>query len=244
MKKNVKRIGNGVLYIASSKNFIKAAINSALTVKTYSPELNIHIFMDEKQTEIVKKYGDIFSSFGIINNPHYRSKVDYLTHTPFKRTLYLDSDTKICDSIYDIFELLERFDIALAHAHKRNSPKTTVSWTQDIPLSFPQYNGGVIAYNSSQEVIDFLDSWKSSFHHASFEKDQVTLRELLWFSKLRIATLPPEYNIRYSKYLKVWSKQEAIPKILHLEKYVEKEKMRFSLKSIIKTFGKLVSIKD
>lgn len=244
MKENVKRIGDGVLYIASGKTYTKAAINSAITVKKYSPKLNIHIFVDKKQTELVKEYGDIFSSFGIINNPHYRSKVDYLTHTPFSKTLYLDSDTKICDSIYDIFELLERFDIALAHAHKRNSPKTTVSWTQDIPLCFPQYNGGVIAYNSYKEVIDLLDSWKSSFHDASFEKDQVTLRELLWLSKLRIATLPPEYNIRYPKYLKVWSKHEATPKILHLEEYVEKEKPKFSLKSIIKSFVKLVSVKD
>ena len=42
---------------------------------------------------------------------------------------------------------------------------------------------------------------------------------LLWKSDLRIATLPPEYNVRFIKYKYIWKKTEAIPKIFHLRRY-------------------------
>ena len=41
----------------------------------------------------------------------------------------------------------------------------------------------------------------------------------MWTSDLAIYVLPPEYNIRYRKYLDIWTDREAVPKILHLEDY-------------------------
>jgi hypothetical protein len=34
-----------------------------------------------------------------------------------------------------------------------------------------------------------------------------------------LAILPPEYNIRYEKYLTVWEEREAIPRILHFAEF-------------------------
>ena len=116
--------------------------------------------------------------------------MDYLQLTPFDRTLYLDSDTMICTPIDDVFDLLDRFDIALAHAHSRNRKRTLKRWTQDLPRSFPQFNGGVIAYRSRPQVLELLDEWRQCFHSEGFKKDQVRLRELLWKSDLRITMLP------------------------------------------------------
>jgi hypothetical protein len=45
------------------------------------------------------------------------------------------------------------------------------------------------------------------------------LRELLWGSDLRLHILPPEYNIRYERYLSFWDPKEAVPQILHLAKF-------------------------
>lgn len=123
--------------------------------------------------------------------------------------------------ISEMFDLLDRFDLALAHAHNRNKHKKDNSgkFIEKIPESFPQYNGGVILYKNSDEVRHFLMEWADSFYQAGFYKDQITLRWLLYNTKLRLATLPPEYNIRFKKYLKVWNNKEASPKILHFKKF-------------------------
>jgi len=215
--------GRGVLYIVSGQHYVKAAIQSAKSVRKHSPHLGVHIYVDKESLQLLNDNDDSISSFGLIHSPHYRSKVDYLTKTPFERTLYLDSDTRICTPIDDLFDLLDRFDIALAHAHYRYHPKTMTMWKMDIPQCFPQFNGGVIVYRSTTEVFEFLESWRRAFHETSFEKDQVTLRELLWFGNLRIATLPPEYNLRSHKYLKIWDRFEAQPKILHFREFHEVE---------------------
>jgi lipopolysaccharide biosynthesis glycosyltransferase len=212
---------NGVIYIVTGRRYFRSAIQSARSIRKYSPNLKVHVFTDEENTEFLSGYEEVISSFGQIKRPHYRSKVDYLSKTPFARTLYLDSDARICAPIDDIFDILDRFDIALAHAHRRYNPRTTSTWRESIPQSFPQFNGGVIAYKSSPKVLDLLESWSIAFHDAGFEKDQVTLRELLWKSDLRIATLPPEYNLRFKKYLKIWEGDEAQPKILHFKEFHE-----------------------
>ena len=234
---------DGVLYITTSaKNgiYLKAAIESAKSIRQYSPQLSIHIYADAIGLDHIESLGEtIFDSFGLIDNPHYRSKVDYILKSPFERTLYLDSDTKICYDISEMFTLLERFDLALAHAHMRNSKKTSQLWQIDIPSSFPQFNGGVILFRNTAEVRSLLKSWRNSFHETDFMKDQVTLRELLWKSNLHIATLPPEYNIRYKKYLKIWEEQEVKAKILHMaEFHATNRKMRMVKK--IKRLFKLL----
>ena len=138
------------------------------------------------------------------------------------QTLYLDSDTWVCAPLDDVFQLLDRFDVALAHAHQRNQRRTLQSWRIELPEAFPQMNGGVIAFRRNARVAAFLDDWSRSYHDADFRKDQVTLRELLWRSELAIATLPPEFNLRYEKYLRVWATGEARPRILHLRRFHER----------------------
>lgn len=104
----------------------------------------------------------------------------------------------------------------------------------------------MILYNNSERVMNFLHEWKESFHKASFKKDQVTLRELIYKSDLRISTLPPEYNIRYKKYIELWDKTEAKPKILHFKSYHNSNKniknkniIKISINKILKTLYNL-----
>ena len=208
----------GILYIATGEKYIHAAIRSAKTVNTYCPNLRIHLYADWQNYDFKFEQSPFpFSSIGKIENPHRRSKVDYMASTPFDKTLYLDTDTTLNADISDMFRVLERFDIALAHAHKRNTEVNIAPWRIEIPQAFPQYNSGVILYRSNPIVIQFLKDWSSFYQEADLRHDQPTLRELLWLSDLRIATLPPEYNVRFMKYHFLWSKSEAETKIFHLK---------------------------
>lgn len=215
---------NGVHYIVTthkSDDFLDATIASAYSVAEHNPGIGIHLDTDERGVaRLQAEVPHLFSSWRTITQPHYRSKIDYLPQPPFERNLYLDSDTRVVDDIREIFALLERFDLGLAHAHRRNHFSTLQAWQhQEIPPSFPQYNGGVILYRNSAPTLALMGQWRDNFYQAGFEKDQVTLRELLWHNPVQLATLPPEYNIRYKKYLRIWSKDEAKPKILHMSKY-------------------------
>ncbi len=207
-------MSKGVLYIAVGESYTEMAIASAKSIKHHNQNLKIHLFTD--QQNIQSAYVD---SFGIIDDPHRRSKVDYISESPFNETLYLDADTFILENIEGLFEILMRYDLAIAHAHKRNIEATLQNWRKDIPSAFPQMNSGVILYKKNDRTEKLFKDWKTAFHESDFKKDQVTLRELIWLSDLQVHILPPEYNIRFKKFLDVWTDQEVKPMILHFEEF-------------------------
>ncbi len=212
----------GILYIAAGEKYIRAAIQSAKSVLKHCPNLSTHLYADWQNYGF--KFSETsypFTSVSKIENPHRRSKVDYLPQTPFDYTLYLDTDTQLNENIQDMFRILERFDIALTHAHTRNDPNRLKKWRVELPHAFPQYNGGVILYRKTPKVIQFLEEWRDEYHQnfSQFQQDQMTLRELLWLSDLRMTALPPEYNVRYIKYHYLWSNTEATTKIFHLKRF-------------------------
>lgn len=204
----------GVLYVATGKKYIDSAIHSARSVRKHNPELAIHLFSNwEEYGFDFRKSPVPFTSFDTVDSPHHHSKVDYSMRTPYDRTLFLDADTIVLGDINSLFDLLDRFDIALAHAPNRTTRLN--NWKFTVPVSFPQFNTGVMVYNRSEKVMKFLQDWIEAYYQAGFRSDQITFRELIWLSDLRVATLPPEYNLRQMKYLLLWGKREAKPKILH-----------------------------
>ncbi|MEX0653193.1 MAG: sulfotransferase [Phycisphaeraceae bacterium] len=204
----------GIVFIAAGDFFAQAAVNAARSIRETNPGLGVHLFTDSRAVD-----GSVFDGVTRIEDGHRRSKVDYLSESPFERTLYLDTDVRVVADIGEMFDLLDRFDIALAHAHSRENPNTTRTWRHEIPAAFPQLNGGVILYKKAPAVAKLLDDWRTAYHTAGFKKDQVTLRELVWLSDLRLAVLPPEYNVRFEKYLKIWDETEASPRILHYARF-------------------------
>ncbi len=206
---------DGVLFVATGEGFTRAANGAARSLRDKAPGLAIDIFTD--RSDVLERA--LFDRIETIDDPHRRSKVDCLPKSRFDRTLYLDTDTRVVADIGEMFELLDRFDIALAHAHARNKTSHVEHWRRPLPAAFPQLNGGVILYRRTPAVLAFLEAWRNAYHAAGFGKDQTTLRELLWESDLRLHILPPEYNIRYAKYLDIWTRDEATPKILHFRRF-------------------------
>lgn len=239
---------SGVHYVVTthkSGHFLDAAIASAQSIIAHTPGVGIHIDTDENGlARIQSEAPELFTSWRLISNPHYRSKIDYLLEPPFERNLYLDSDTRVVDDIGEVFTLLERFDLALAHAHRRYHFSTTQVWRcAEIPPSFPQLNGGVILYRNNDPVHQVMHQWREAFYQAGFEKDQVTLREILWHHPVQLGVLPPEYNIRYKKYLRVWSAEEAKPKILHMSRYRKGPCYRRACHTVRRAFSQKASRK-
>jgi hypothetical protein len=215
----IQHIQRGVVYVATGEKYLRAAIRSAQSVCKRCPDLFIHLFADAKPEKFMAGVLSPFNSWAEIERPHPRSKVDCLFLSPYDETLFLDSDTEVVADIREVFVLLEKFDMALAHDLIRNTPKP--SWKRELPPSFPEFNTGVILYRNNPDVIRLLKAWKRAYHEAGFSPDQITLRESLWETNLKVAVLPPEYNTFMMKYPLIWRKGEAMPKILHFRKYHE-----------------------
>lgn len=126
-----------------------------------------------------------------------RSKIIGMKQTPFEQTLYIDADTVVLADLGEVFELLDSFDLALAHAQGR------VSFPfEDVPGSFPEFNCGIIAYRRTPLVESFLDDWLLEYDELLPSRpktqDQPSFRRVAYrTSELRIATLPSEFNRKF-----------------------------------------------
>ena len=142
-----------------------------------------------------------------------------LPHTPFGRTLYLDCDTRVVGDLADLFGVLNNFDLAIAQVVRWHKPNYQRRWRLTVPMSFPQYNGGVLLYRRSPRMIALLEQWRQDYHEAGFHADQVTLREILWTTDARYCALPPQYNVRRYRLVDRLLSKGPKPRILHLSKY-------------------------
>jgi lipopolysaccharide biosynthesis glycosyltransferase len=220
-QKEIMTMTSGIIYITYGKKYVEAAIYSAKSARRHCPDLNIHLFVDAPNYKLFQfeKETFPFTSVELIENPHRRSKVDCISKTPFDRTLYLDSDTTVAQDIREIFNVLDRFDIAATQAMHRNSKSHREYWNIQLPNAFPQFNSGVLLFRKTAHVTELLENWSAAFSDSKLRHDQPTLRELLWLSDLRLYALPPEYNVRFLKYKFIWNKTEAVPMIYHLKQY-------------------------
>ena len=188
----------GVIYIASGKRYIEEACRSAASLKQWLPNISVTLFSDQEYSSPHFENVIVFSELGSWTTDQKSPKVVYMYQSPYDYTLYLDTDTYICDDISDIFSLLEHYDIAAAH-----SPLRSGKTREGIPDSFPEMNSGIIAFRKSPEVKEVFSKWLELYKidRAAWKiwycPDQPSFRAALYGSSLKIATLPPEYNCRF-----------------------------------------------
>jgi hypothetical protein len=182
----------GIYFIAFGKNYVEEATHCAQSIKKIS-SLPIAIacdsIADSSQFDIVYR----------IQPKHIRTKVDYLENTPFEHTLYLDSDTEVCEDLTENFRLLEKYDVCMTHdfARKRDRWSSRIPEYNAIPDGFSEFGGGVIFYKKNAKA--FLHLWKHFFYKYALITngwDQASLRIASWYCDNSIYVLPPEFNVR------------------------------------------------
>lgn len=208
-------ITKGIIYIATGEKYVEEARQSALSVRRWMHDLPITLFTD-KPTE-----HEGFDQIELFSDPKagFTDKVVQMYKSPYDYTLFLDTDTYVCDDISEIFTLLEHYDIAAAQAELRVGIPV-----EGVPESFPEMNTGVIAFRKSLPVEVFFSQWKNLYlidreeTESWYCNDQTSFRAALYGSPLRITTLAPEYNCRFIYPVYV----DGSVKILH-GRYVDRE---------------------
>jgi hypothetical protein len=215
MKVNMKpSSGTGVVYVAQGANYLELAIQSAETLRRYNKNISIEVFTDQ---ELIP---GLFDSVRAIAEG-VTAKLACLKHSSFDRTLYLDCDTLVAAPFGDLFDILDRFDIAVAHDVRRKSRLIRQGGTVQTPYAFPQMNAGVILYRNHERMKRFLFEWEERYIKIGSTRDQVSFRDLLWESDIRFYVLPPEFNLRRVTHLETWEPLDARPTIVHSHRLLQ-----------------------
>src|SRR6056297_144001 len=150
----------GIIYSATGKKYVSEAQVSANSCKSVMPGIQIHIWTDvdlsghDHPFDRVNKLDDVKN--------HFIDKIGPLYKTPFSKTLFVDTDTYFLKPVYDLIPLLDRFDLAYCHAPWRVCPGEN-NVLENVPRGFPEPNTGVIAFRSTQKVLDALKKWEVQF---------------------------------------------------------------------------------
>lgn len=187
----------GIYYIATGKDFVREAELSARYVREAMPDIEIAIATDSETN---------FRFDYVINitdaERGFVDQIDNMYKSPFDETIHFDTDIYVSSNIFDMFELLERFNMAVAYNHNREAYNLP-----GIPDSFPEFNTGVIVYKKNHKTQRFFKDWKINYNKLITEKciqNQPSFRKTLFESDIRIAPLTPEYNcmVRYPGHVK------------------------------------------
>lgn len=184
----------GILYVATGADYVEEANESAVSFRRHNPEIPLAIATDCPEVADKSLFAHVFR----LENPsgNFFDKIHGMLLSPFARTAFIDTDAYAADSITDLFRVLEKFDLAVAF-----DPIRTDFIQEDIPDAFPTPNTGVIAYQNSPDVREFLNEWLAAYQWQMTlpvkpGHDQPAFRRALYFSKLRFTILPDEWNLR------------------------------------------------
>ncbi|MCW5912352.1 MAG: hypothetical protein KIT62_14875, partial [Cyclobacteriaceae bacterium] len=167
----------GYLYIAIGEMFRHEAERSSRSLKRFT-KYRVCLITDKPgftsdQFDHVIYVEDIGRSFEV--------KITGMQLSPFDKTVFLDTDTFICNPIDDIFEFLDYFDMATTLEPKGHSMKF---WSQyqpnyDIKLKglLHEFNTGVIGFNKNEAVIKFLETWLTVHRELKMYANMPTFRE-------------------------------------------------------------------
>lgn len=163
-----------------------------------------------------------------------RAKVSLYELSPFDRTLYLDSDICLMQSVDELFAQLDEYDLMMAKdvqasiAQARNLVRNGYEILPTLQtLGFPvdettvQYNSGVLAFRRNDHVDQFFKAYRQYFDLVLKHPDELKVKDQGAFAAAiatttpNISILPPTYN-----FMDKWKRSygldnDATIKILH-----------------------------
>lgn len=181
----------GVVHVAYGQRYLDEAESSARSVRATNPGLKLALITN-RPPETTGVWDEVLI---VPENEAGGSSVKLEMHrAPWERCLFLDTDTIVAASLDPVFALLDRFDFAgVQHSggHHYELP--------GLPVSFPEFNSGVLAWRRNERVAAFFARWRElyrQFHDPTSRTwDQKSLRLALYESDLRLAALPHGYNL-------------------------------------------------
>jgi len=195
---------NGIFFIVYGKKSLCEFMTSLESVRTHMPGTPVAAIVDQRLENLFRVELEQVYFHQMPEQWTWKIKVDFINRLPYEKSIFLDTDTIICDDLSDLYNMLDRVDIALCHEPMR-------TWGHEfpnLPDSFPMLNTGVIAFKKSSQINQLFHNWriaheildnKKENNPRLFYTDQNSFRYALYNeSSIRYSILPPEYNCRVS----------------------------------------------
>lgn len=207
---------SGYLYIATGEKFIAEAAFSAESLRRRNKKCHITLITDENISNnvfdtVLEFKPDVDKS---LNRRQLSRlyKINGMLHTPYERTVFIDTDTFFCDDCSELFDLLDIYDIMVCHDFYEGN---LVQLNNKTFQAFPGLNTGVIAYRKN-EIVDqlfykWLDLYKTGVDR--YSGDQPAFMDALLYVSTKLLVLHSIYNFRFRQNLGI--PQNKIVKIIH-----------------------------
>lgn len=188
---------NGYLYVATGQQHIEEARTSARSLKRLNPSIHITLITDSEDD--IEPFDKIIYQAPIVTTEGWKEgllyKVNGLLLSPYRKTFFVDSDTYFIEDCSELFEILDFYDLLIAHAP---ADKSEVDLEGKKLTGYHPYNTGVIVFKNNEAtdklISDWIDIYKRKFN--IYPHDQTPFMESLLVNQIKLYVLKPIYNFR------------------------------------------------
>ncbi|MEO1562530.1 MAG: hypothetical protein AAFR98_03770 [Pseudomonadota bacterium] len=173
----------GIVFAATGEPgsiHITMAQKAAIHVKQVMPQIDIHLFTNQ-----TIEHPAIDKVIPLNDGAAFRPKLEAMSASEFDQTIYLDNDIAVLADISMLFEVLDRFDYAIAGNERTLAAETASGAAYPVLL---EKNSGVLAFRKSESMIDFLDTWRDRYVRSGDTNDQFHMMQTM-FEKPNVAWL-------------------------------------------------------
>ena len=191
----------GALYVAYGEKARALARESIRSLKSFAPRLPVAVVSDSPLD--VADHNIIHVE---VDKGARAQKTRMYSLSPFRRTLYLDADTKVLDSPTAGFGLLDYVDTVFAQDPKRSfalvnwpahDPAEVAATKAELPTeALCYYNSGVILFRRNERTQALFHGWHREWKRWQ-KHDQMALLRAMMQHPVRIAAMRPPWNTHH-----------------------------------------------
>jgi len=144
-----------------------------------------------------------------------------------------------------IFDVLDKFDLGIAHAPHRINTSLGNSPLPMIPATFPELNGDLIVWRNTSKMKRFFEEWRDMYlsHELGHPHDQGAFRYLAYMRDIKIAIFPPEYNFRGKEWRRdtvILQNRNTLPLYINGESYRRKQRRKGAVKNLLHRVRRII----
>lgn len=189
----------GFLLAADGPKYVNEALINARLLRKHS-KFPIALAVSENNLEDIDR--SLFDEVIFIENSKKKKfafKILAMMQTPFEKTLYVDTDALVIQSVDHIFQALNRFEIGITIESTNHTVNEKV-----FPLKYhnvvPEWNSGILLYRKTENVLSLFRLWLKNLNDGIVKfnnsADMPYLREaFLSMPSIDYFILPNSYNL-------------------------------------------------
>jgi hypothetical protein len=188
-------VSSGVFFVATGDRCRREAAEALRFLERGNAACPATVFTDDPVA--FAQLGSFVADIREIARPQhsFADKIAGFLAAPYERNVYLDTDAFLAGDARELFRLLDRFDLAAAHAAGRSGARVHPYESPDLPATFPQLNTGVVAFRRSPVAQRTFERWAELYAaNPQHLHDQPSFRQAVYESGLSLTVLPPEWN--------------------------------------------------